>query len=218
MTRAGTVVALACVLLARTKCPHSCIPDEPCEYDELVIDGDFETPWETTVAMDIAALEVPQHGTWRWGESTENIELEHSGVELPAWATFVHNPDGIVYREHIDGGLGVACDGLTVAIEGTLTITDESDEVIVSVPLTVERQYAAEPTYGASPSYSPVSEFSTTLHELAEWDFTLVFGSVLWIKGERLLAEFFYWTQTMDTETTGGGAVSPVGVFEADES
>ena len=75
----------------------------------------------------------------------------------------------------------------------------------------------AEEVYGASPQYSPISLFSDELHEKAVFDTTQVFGRILWINGVRLLAEFYYHGQSMQTETTGDGVVSLVGLFEADE-
>ncbi|KIG16401.1 hypothetical protein DB30_04445 [Enhygromyxa salina] len=219
MLRTSLIAPLACALLLRETLCTSCVggDDSPCEYEVVSLAADAETPWGTTPADDIAALEVPQHGTWRWGDSTESIEIDQSGFEQPAWATYVHDPTTIRFSDHVAGGRGIACDGQTVMVDGTLTITDEQDAVILSVPVTALRQDMAGDAYGASPQYSPISLFSDELHEKAEWDMTQVFGAILWINGGRLSGEFYYHGQSMRTETTGDGVVSLVGLFEADE-
>ncbi|PRQ00530.1 hypothetical protein ENSA7_60240 [Enhygromyxa salina] len=196
----------------------SCLPDdEPCEYDLVPLAADDETPWGTTPAADIATLELSQHGTWRWGESTEYLDIDQSGFELPAWASFVHDPETVRYSEHVDGGRGVACNGPTVSVDGTLTISSEADEVILSVPLTVLREFGSVQTYLSTPQYSPISSFSAALSEKAKFDMTQVFGSMIWIDGVRLQIEFFYHGQSMLSETTGGGVFTLVGKFEGDE-
>lgn len=221
MLRTSLIIPLASlVLLRQTLC--SCAPDEPCEYEVVPLEMDAETLWNTTPAEDIAELEIPQHGTWSWGESEYFVELDDSGVSLPAWATFVHDPETIRYSEHVGGGHGVACNGPTVSVDGTLTITDEQGGVIISVQLTVLRQYTADLNYISSPQYSPISLFSDRVHETAEWDMSQVYGAISWFEQSGLLAEFFYQAQSQDPEptasgtVTGDGVFSPVGTFEAD--
>ena len=213
------LVTVTCLALLRGEagcCSIDSRDDGPCVYDETPLAPDDETPWGTTPAQDIAALEVPQHGTWRWGEDQYFIEIDEDGVELSGWATFVHDAATIRYSEHVSGGLGVACDGPTVSIDGTLTITDEQGAVIISVPLTVQRQYTAHLEYVSSPQYSPISLFSSSLQEQAEFDVSQVYGVIVW-RPRGLIAEFYYQAQSMTTATTGDGAISLVGMFEADE-
>lgn len=141
VVRTSLIAPLICMLLLRETLCSSCVgEDSPCEYEVVTLAADAETPWGTTPAEDIAALEIPQHGTWRWGDSKDEIDVDQSGVEQAAWATYVHDPDTIEYSEHVGGGRGVTCNGPMVSVDGTLTITDEQDAVILSVPVTVERQ------------------------------------------------------------------------------
>jgi hypothetical protein len=214
--RINLVLPLACILLLRENLCTSCLPDgEPCEYEVVSLAPDAGTPWGTTPAEDIAALEIPQHGMWRWGESGNSIEIEDSGVELQAWATFVHDPGSIYYSDHVDGGRGWVCDGPTVMVDGTLTFTDEQGGAIVSVPLTVERQHMAGGYYSSSPMYWPISLFSELVHETAEWDTEGVYGNIIWLD-KGLLAGFDYLGQSKLTETTGHGVSHLVGGFVAD--
>jgi hypothetical protein len=212
------LIIVACLALLRGESPCSCVDDDdgPCEYEKTPMASDAETLWGTTPAEDIAELEIPQHGIWRWGESKYFVEVDDSGVELPAWAAFVHDPETIRYSEHVAGGVGVACNGPTVSVDGTLTITDEQGAVIISVAVTAAYQHMASLNYGSSPQYDPVSLFSDRVHETAEWDIAQVFGAITWLDEEGLRAEFFYQAQSMTTETTGDGVIAPVGEFVAD--
>lgn len=194
--------------------------DGPCQYEEVPLAADAETPWGTKVADDIAELEVPQPGTWRWGESEDFLVLDDSGAQMPALATFVHDPETIRFGDHVGGGEGVACHGPMVSVDGMLTITDEQGAVIVSVPLTVERHYMADLWYGAVPQYSPPSLFSDRVHETMQWQTSQVYGSIQWLEDLGLLAEFFYQAQSMqngeDEVVMGDGVFSWVATFEAD--
>jgi hypothetical protein len=132
-------------------------------------------------------------------------------------AQFVHDPTTMRFSQHASGGEGVSCNGPTVMVDGTLTFTDEQGDVIVSVPIRAERMLTAEPQYGASPLYSPITAFSTGLQEKVEYDIRQIVGRINWIDDERLVADFHYNGQTMLTETTGVGVFSLIAVFEADE-
>lgn len=214
MIRTSLLVPLACALLLREGL-CSCGADGPCEYEVTVLAADDETPWGTTPSQDIAELEVPQHGTWAWSESTSFVRLDEEGVSWPAWATFVHDPETIRFSEHVDGGYPPACKGPTVSVDGTMTFADDQGEVIVSIPITVERQLTATLVYGSSPTYSPVSLFSPAIHETNDHEMTLVYGDIIWTE-QGLFVEFYYLGQTMRTETTGDGAYTLIAKFEAD--
>jgi hypothetical protein len=222
LLRTNVLIIGACLALLRGEGLCSCADDEPCQYEETPLAADAETLWNTTPAEDIAELEIPQHGTWRWGESRDFVEIDDSGVELPAWATFVHDPETIRYSEHVDGGIGVACNGPTVSVDGILTITDEQGAVIVSVPITAAYQYMASLNYAAIPEYSPASLFSDRVHETAEWDIAQVWGVIMWLEEHGLRAEFYYQAQSKNPGTTengtvtGNGVVALVGEFVAD--
>jgi hypothetical protein len=217
LTRPKCCAALGLLLIAYPDMGCSTTGDDgPCEYEETPLEPDAETLWGTTPAEDIAELEIPQHGTWRWGESKDFVEVDDGGVELPAWATFVHDPETIRYSEHVAGGVGVACNGPTVLVDGTLTITDEQGAVIVGVPITAAYQYMASVNYGSSPTYDPISRFSDRVHETAAWDLAHVFGAISWLDEHGLRAEFYYQAQSMTTETAGNGVSSLVGEFVAD--
>ena len=217
MIRLSPYLALALFvpLLARTK-PCSCVVEEPCVYDEIEIDSDYETMRGTTVAEDLEWLQEPQMGTWRWGESTDAIEIGEAGVERPAIATWVHE-GGKRFVEQVDGGVGVACRGPTVELDGTWTVTDaEDNSVIVSFPLTIEYEYTASLSYGAVPVFnSPFNDTWPSVLELAEgWDQSLIHGAVLWPNEDRVYADFYYHSQRMDTTTTGSGSFAMVAVFD----
>ena len=217
MIRTSLLVPLACALLLRDTLCSCDVDDGPCEYEVTPLAPDDETPWGTTPAQDLAELEVPQHGTWTWSESEDFIEIQHAGVSVPAWATFVHDPETISFSEHIGGGYPPACKGPIVSADGTLTFTDEQGGVIVSVPVTVERQLTATLNYGSSPVYSPISQFSTAVQTTADFQFQLmqVNGSIIWLD-DGLLAEFYYFALSMRTETTGDGVTALIAKFEAD--
>jgi hypothetical protein len=222
LLRTNVLIIGTCLALLRGEGLCTCVDDEPCQYEETPLAADAETLWGTTPAEDIANLEIPQHGTWRWGESKDFVEVDDSGVELPAWATFVHDPETIRFSEHVDGGRGVACNGPTVSVDGTLTITDDQGAVIVSLPITALRQFTADLNYVSGPEYSPASLFSDRVHETAEWDIALVWGAISWLEEHGLHAEFYYYGQRMNPGTTengtatGNGVVALVGEFVAD--
>jgi len=218
--RISPVLALIALapLLARQASPCSCQDEMPCVYETVELDEGYETLWDTTVAEDIAGLEQPQVGVWRWSESTEVIEIADSGVERPAIATWTHG-GGMRLTEHVEGGDGVACYGPTVALDGTLTVVDaEDDSLIISLPLTVEYQYTATLSYTGNPVYDPFEDQWPMLEPLVEgdWDTEVVTGAIRWVDAEHLFAEFNYAVQRMDTETTGSGAGSLVAEFIAD--
>ena len=142
--------------------------------------------------------------------------IDESGVELPAVASFVHDPQTIRFREYESGGHGVACFGPTIEVDGMLTFTDEQDAVIVSIPITAARQHTADEYYAAVPQLSPIDIFSTGLHEQEEYEIRQINGTVYWLP-DRLLAEFGYAGQRMTTATTGEGVLQPVAVFDTDE-
>lgn len=216
MLRTSIIIPLATLVLMRQGFCDSClgIEDEPCQYVETPLTAEAETSWGTTVAEDIAELEMPRHGTWYWGENRDFVTVDQSGVELPAWAAFVHDPDTIRSSEHVGGGRGTACYAPPVLMDGTLTFTDDQGGVIVSVPITVEWQ---DGDYGSSPQYIPPSLYSSEVHELMEWEFSQVFGAIIWAPN-GFFAEFYYWGQSMTTETTGDGVASLVGEFTPDET
>ena len=215
MIRTSLVAPLACAVLLREALCSCGVDDGPCEYEETPLAVDAETPWGTTPAQDIAELEVPQHGTWIWSESKDFIEIDDAEVSLPAWATFVHDSETIRFSEYIGGGYGLACDGPTVSVDGTLTFTDEQGGVIVSVPVTVERQWTSAPNYGSSPRFSPISLFSAAVQATEEFEIMQVDGSIIWLD-DGLLAEFYYFALSMRTETTGDGVHTLIAKFEAD--
>lgn len=146
MTRFSSLLGLALLapLLARTNL-CSCVTEEPCVYDTIEIDGDYETLWDTTAAEDLEWLEQPHVGTWRWGETTERLEIEQSGIERPAVATWVHDGEKR-FVEHVDGGVGVACNGPTVALDGTLIVTDAARDGLSRSPSRASHVYLTTPT------------------------------------------------------------------------
>ena len=219
MLRTSLIVPTACVLLVRQS-PCSCVQEEPCEYEVTELAPDAETPWGTTAAEDIAMLEMPAHGTWTWGESSESLDIEHSGEVLPAWASFVHDPDTLRYSEKI-AGWGVGCFGQSVYVDGTLTITDEEGAAIVSVPVTAERHHQAGPPYFSMPHDLSLSELSSEIHAKGEFDRTRLSGLVLWAEGSAicpagLCAHFSYISETKVDEHTTAGSSTRVGEFEPD--
>ena len=220
MLRTSLLIPLAALVLLRENLCTALFPPkrEPCEYEVIELATDIEMPWGTTPAEDLAVLEVPTHGTWTWGESSESIDIEQSGVVLPAWASFVHDPDTLRTRDQVGGGgRGVFCYGATVLVDGTLTVTDEQGAEIISVPVTAERSHQVDDFYRSMPEYSPIAEFSPELHAKAEFDRTRIAGLVLWAEDSRLFAHFDYNGQTMIDESNGRGVVSFVGMFESDE-
>ncbi|MFV8751723.1 hypothetical protein ACNOYE_14355 [Nannocystaceae bacterium ST9] len=210
-----TMAACCLALLREPVCSYG--DGEPCGYDETPLGADEVTPWGTTVAEDIASLEIAQHGTWRWYMSTDELDIENGGSEFPAMVRFVHDPASVRVREQVAGGDGVACDATTVMVGGMLTFTDEQDDVIVSVPITAERMQTAAPQYGASLLLSPISVFSTEIHDTVEYEVKQIVGRINWVDGERLSVQFHYQGQTMSAETTGEGVFSLIADFEADE-
>lgn len=207
-------VALGVAILRQPAC--TCVEAEPCEYLETPLATDERTPWDTVVADDIALLEQPQPGTWRWYSSGDDIAIADADMVFPAIARFTHDPEGVTYREHIDGGEQTACYGPTVRIKGQLTFTNEADEIIVSVPVTAERALTASLQYDALETFVPIDEFSPDIEALREYDVMQIVGLVNWYDNERLRAEFNYRTQTKNDSGSGYGVILGVALFEAD--
>ena len=208
-----SLLAVACVALLRQS---SCLAndDGPCEYANTPLEADHLTPWGSTVAEDVAALEVAQQGTWRWYPSTDELDIENGGTELAAQVSFVADPSSYRLREHVAGGHGVACYGPTVMVDGTLTFTNEQNDVIVSIPLTAERTLGNVGQYSASPVISPVPIFSAGLTEKVEYEVSGIGGTIHWRDNEGFIALFDYLAQTTLTDESGLGVVSPVAEFE----
>ncbi len=210
-------MATCCLALLRQPLCNFGDEGEPCGYDETPLAFDDITPWETTLAEDIASLEIAQHGMWRWSESTDELDIADEGSEFPAMAQFIADLATLRLREHVEGGDGVACDGTTVMIDGMLTFTDEQGTVVVSIPITAERMQASSPQYASAPLLTPISMFSTGLSETVEFETMQVVGRINWVDQERLSVQFHYYTNTMLTATTGEGVFSLIAEFEADE-
>jgi hypothetical protein len=100
-------------------------------------------------------------------------------------------------REHVGGGgEREFCDDRGVRVNGKLTFTDEQGATIVDLPILLERRDDG-PTwsYEAGPFYSPISEFSTRLHENFDYDRSGVAGHIQWTGG-GLEAEFTWAGET----------------------
>jgi hypothetical protein len=214
--RTSVIATVCCLALFRQTLCTSCVEGSECEYVEIPLTAEDVTLWDTTVAEDIAILETPQPGTWRWGSSFDALEIKQADTEFPAVATFVHDPASVRFQEHVAGGEGALCDGEVVMVDGMLTFTDEQDEVIVSVPITARRMHMASPQYAAEALLSPTSVFSTELHPITQYDVMAISGVVKWVDNARLRAEFTYFTQTMPTATTGNGVSATAATFEPD--
>jgi hypothetical protein len=214
--RTSVIVTVCCLALFRQASPCSCIEASECVYAETPLVAEDVTPWDTTIAADIAILETPQPGTWRWGSSFSALEIEQADTAFSATATFVHDPASVRFEEWVAGGVGAVCNGNTVLIDGMLTFSNEQDEVIVSVPVTARRTYQDSLQYAAEALLSPVEMFSTELHPLTQYDEMGVAVLVNWINNSRLRAEFTYFTLTKTTPTTGDGVSASAAVFEPD--
>jgi hypothetical protein len=190
---------------------------EPCRYEERPLAATDVTPWGTVLAEDIALLEIPQPGTWRWAASAEGLTLQNAGLELAATARFVHDADDLRLREHVGGGDGVACETTTVVIGGTLTFSsDEDGSTIVSVPIRAEQMVTAGEQYAAAPSYEPISNFSDAIEATdTNFETMLILGGINWTDQNQLYADFHYFTQRLDDGgSSGSGIWALVASFE----
>lgn len=217
MFRTSLILSLSCIALFRQASACSCAESTECEYVETPLATDYATPWETTLADDIAMLEVPQPGTWVWESSSDEIELDRPDTQIPAVATFVHDPESVRLKEYVTGGVGTICDDEKVLIDGTLTFTEEQGDVIVSLPITVERMDMATPRYTSELIQIPFSEFSAELHPLVTFEQMGVSTYINWFKDRGLHGEFTYFTLTMTTPTTGDGVTRTIALFEPEE-
>src|SRR5690606_37025181 len=144
------------------------------------------TPWQTTLAEDLAILETPQPGTWRWQPNHSAVTIDAAEMEFPAVAIFVHDPQSSRLQEHVAGGEGAVCSGQNVLIDGTLTITTEEGEVVVSAPITVERAHMASQQYSALADYPLDEIFPTGIHPTTTHEQMGFSCFVTWIDNARL--------------------------------
>jgi hypothetical protein len=187
----------------------------PCEYEETVLDLDAPTSSGMTIGDELAAVVGPFAGTWRWYSSREELTIDGGGVEFPAQVTFVPDLGTLHNREHVGGGgEREFCGDRGIRVNGMLTFTDEQGATIVDIPILLER-WADGPTwsYEAGPFYSPISEFSTRLHENFDYDRSSVAGRIRWIEG-GLAAEFTWGGENTVSPNSGAVVFFMIAEFE----
>jgi hypothetical protein len=213
VVRTSLVAISGCIALVRGAV---CSPHEgdACEYQVTSLELDATTSSGMAIGDELAALEGPFPGTWRWYSSREEVTIDGGGVELPAQATFVPDIDTLRESVFIGGGLGAYCGDRGIRVDGTLTFTDEQGATIVEIPILVERREDGPAwRYVAGPQFPEISEFSNRLHENVEYDRSGIWGRVRWQDG-GLTAEFTYFGESTLSAQSGAGVFFDIADFE----
>jgi hypothetical protein len=190
----------------------SCHEDGPCEYEELPLAADDQTPWGTRVGDDLAPLLGPYQGLWRWEEDHAALDFDQGGAEIPVTATITLDPATYRLIDPIYTGHTV-CTPETIAADGTMTFTEEEGEVITSFDFTVTREIGY-PIYFSEVLIQPVEAFSEEVHTLREYDVEGIKITANWSEdGSELTVYVEYGAQSELTATSGHGTLAGVATF-----
>ena len=205
-------LAFACCVTAGCN-DISSTGDGPCEYEEKTLVGSDDTPWGTLVGEDILALVGPYPGTWTWAVNTEEIEIEGAGQVIEAEAVLEIDQSSYRLREHVSGGVGVACYGPTVQADGVLTFRDKDGVTLSSIPVTVQRSQGEAPLYKIY-DFVPVPDFSSQITELSGLDDTSIRVLGNWgLESETFRVTFEYVGQEL-AASEGAGFIVLVAEFK----